>query len=235
MRYTCLLVTRQIGTLTGSRQWCYIAKRNLDAAIALYQKTYPGGKSDAFDILWTPYYLNYNPHPHSVDKLALADVRLADQTAEQRAALTARMDRAGRAAGIAFNWGGKIGPNPTTRDAHRLVHRVGAADKYDGETQRELVEAIFEAYHCRAQDISERDALVDVAQRAQIDPADVQAWLQSGSDDTGDIIDREAEASKEAVTSGVPTLIIRDKYRPEGIPDVMDLMEIFIQAKEAQP
>ncbi|KAH6675226.1 hypothetical protein F5X68DRAFT_235382, partial [Plectosphaerella plurivora] len=42
--------------------WCFIHKRNLDAAIALYQKTYPGAKFDVFKISWTPYYLNYNPH-----------------------------------------------------------------------------------------------------------------------------------------------------------------------------
>ncbi|KAI2779030.1 hypothetical protein F4815DRAFT_446628 [Daldinia loculata] len=55
--------------------WCYIAKRNLDTAIFLYRKTYPGGKSDTFSIVWTPYYLNYNPHPYSVEKDTLVHVR----------------------------------------------------------------------------------------------------------------------------------------------------------------
>ncbi|KAI1650629.1 uncharacterized protein F4817DRAFT_326830 [Daldinia loculata] len=56
-------------------KWCYIAKRNLDTAISLYRKTYPGGESDTFSIVWTPYYLNYNPHPYSVEKDTLVHVR----------------------------------------------------------------------------------------------------------------------------------------------------------------
>ncbi|KDN69576.1 putative DSBA-like thioredoxin domain-containing protein [Colletotrichum sublineola] len=214
--------------------WCYIAKRSLDSAISLYQKTYPGGKHDTFVITWMPYFLNYNPHAHSVDKLELADARLADQTPEQRAALTRRMNRAGLASGINFDWGGKLGPNLATRDAHRLVHLVGTSteDSYNSKTQHNLVEAIFNAYHCQAQDITNHNVLLDAAQRAGIRTGDAQAWLQS--DEAGDIIDQEAEKNKcTTALSGVPTLIIQNAYRPEGVPDVMDLMEIFVQIKEA--
>ncbi|KAM0334356.1 hypothetical protein ACHAQA_001382 [Verticillium albo-atrum] len=231
------LQSKEIWVPSNPSKWCYIAKRNLDAAISLYQKTYPGGKHDTFAITWTPYYLNYNPHPHSVDKLALADVRLADHTPEQRAALTKRMNQAGLASGIQFNWGGQLGPNPATRDAHRLVHLVGASasghGKYDGETQHNLVEAIFEAYHCRAQDVALHDVLSASAQRAGINAADVEAWLQSG--EAGDVVDGEAERSKAAMAhEGVPALVIQKEHRPGGIPDVMDLMEIFIRVKETQ-
>jgi predicted DsbA family dithiol-disulfide isomerase len=37
--------------------WCYIGYRRLQKAIALFQKTYPGGSRDAFNIVWRPYYL----------------------------------------------------------------------------------------------------------------------------------------------------------------------------------
>ncbi|KAK7984743.1 thioredoxin-like protein [Apiospora saccharicola] len=212
--------------------WCYIAKRNLDAAISLYQKTYPGGKDDTFVITWAPYYLNYNPHPHSVNKLELANERLADQTPEQRAALEKRMNRAGQASGIPFNWGGQLGPNPATRTAHQLVYLAGEAPgaKYDRATQTSLVEAIFDAYHCRAQDISQHDILREAAQHAGIEKADVDDWLQR--DQVGIMIDRNAEANKVATRAGVPTLVIQDSHRPEGIPDAMDLMEMFIGVRE---
>ncbi|KAK8103676.1 uncharacterized protein PG998_010709 [Apiospora kogelbergensis] len=196
-------------------------------------KTYPGGKDDTFEITWAPYYLNYNPHPHSVDKLELANERLADQTPEQRAALDKRMNRAGQASGIPFNWGGQLGPNPATRTAHQLVYLAGEATrgKYDPDKQTDLVEAIFEAYHCRAQDISRPDVLREAAQRAGMETADVDDWLQR--DQVGDMIDRDAEANKVAAGTGVPTLVIQDTHRPEGIPDAMDLMELFIQVREA--
>ncbi|KAL0941602.1 uncharacterized protein CTRU02_204365 [Colletotrichum truncatum] len=214
--------------------WCYIAKRNLDSAISLYQKTYPGGKYDTFAITWTPYYLNYNPHPHRVDKLELAESRLADMTSDQRIALNQRMTRAGLSSGINFKWGGYLGPGLATRNAHRLVHLAGAAeDRYNRVTQGNLVEAILDAYNCREQDIARDDVLVEAALRAGVRNADAEAWLQS--DEAGDVVDAKAEKSKvTAAQSGVPTLIIQGKHRPEGIPDVMDLMQTFIQIKEAQ-
>lgn len=169
--------------------------------------------------------------PNAVDKLELGEIRLADQTPEQRFALSTQMARAGRASGIDFNWGGKLGPNPATRDAHRLVHLVGRADKYDDETQCNLVEAIFDAYQCRAHDVAEHCVLREAAQRAGIDVADVDAWLQS--DEAADLIDQQAENSKERAT-GVPTIIIQHDHQPGGHPGPSDLMEIFIKVREEQ-
>lgn len=40
---------------------CYIGYRNLQRAIRLYQKTYPGGSQDVFDITWKPYFLDQVP------------------------------------------------------------------------------------------------------------------------------------------------------------------------------
>lgn len=37
---------------------CWFGSRRLQKAIALFQKTYPGGSSDAFNITWKPYYLD---------------------------------------------------------------------------------------------------------------------------------------------------------------------------------
>ncbi|KAI8242856.1 hypothetical protein K4K57_000450 [Colletotrichum sp. SAR 10_99] len=96
--------------------WCYIGKRNVDHAISLYQKTYPAGKKDTFSVTWKPYYLHYNPHPHSVDKSEVAKVRLSGMSPERQAALTLRMEQIGRSVSVNFKWGGKIGPD--TRDAH---------------------------------------------------------------------------------------------------------------------
>lgn len=38
--------------------WCYIGFRRLQKAIDLFQKTYPGGSKDTFEIEWKPFYLN---------------------------------------------------------------------------------------------------------------------------------------------------------------------------------
>jgi predicted DsbA family dithiol-disulfide isomerase len=201
----------------------------------LYQKTYPGGKEDTFLITWTPYYLDYNPHPFSVEKHTLIDVRLPDTTPQQRTALTERMNRLGRGVGIQFNWGGKIGPH--TRDAHRLIHLAqtrwpeSKLDE-DGEMQNTLVEGLFEAYHVLAQDVSERSVLRSIALRAGIDAAQVDRWLDS--DEGASVVDQQAKDSKEMTNAGVPLFIIQKKHRIDSASDPVDLMRVFIQVRKMQ-
>lgn len=38
--------------------WCYIGYRRFAKARELYQKTYPSGSKDTFNVEWKPYYLN---------------------------------------------------------------------------------------------------------------------------------------------------------------------------------
>ncbi|KAF3069696.1 DSBA-like thioredoxin domain-containing protein [Daldinia childiae] len=208
--------------------WCYIGKRNLDRAISLYQKTYPGGRSDTFAITWSPYYLEYNKAPYSVDKTELAETRLAHLTPKQRAALTLHMNRAGRAAGINFMWGGRIGPD--TREAHRLV-RLGSTKS--SEIRDAIVEGLLDAYQAREQDISERGVLRAVAVKAGIDGAEVDAWLDSDAD--ADVVDEEARKNKEIFgEEGVPAFVIQGVNRLNGAQDPLDLVEVFIKVREGQ-
>ncbi|KAI1454829.1 thioredoxin-like protein [Annulohypoxylon moriforme] len=206
--------------------WCYIAKHNLDRAISLYQKTYPGGRSDTFIITWAPYYLNYNTENHSVNKLDLAKVRLSHLTPDQHTALSQRMERAGRAAGIDFKWGGMIGPD--TRDAHRLV-RLSLTKS--AEVQDAVVEGLFSAYQERELDISDREVLRNVAVQAGINGEEVGAWLASDVDVS--VVDDEAKKNKSLFSkSGVPTFVIQDEHHLDGVQDPMDLLEVFIKVRE---
>ncbi|KAF6798127.1 DSBA-like thioredoxin domain-containing protein [Colletotrichum sojae] len=208
--------------------WCYIAKRQHDHAISLYKRTYPDGKHDVFAITWRPYYLNYNPHPHSVDKSVLAETKLADMTPERRAALTRRMDQIGRSIGINFAWGGIIGPD--TRDAHRLV-RLGRSQ--GPGVQDAVVEGLFEAYHELERDISDKEVLRGVAVAVGMDAVEVEEFLAS---DTGtDEVDEEEKRTREvAGGSGVPTFVIQGVHRLEGAQDPSDIYEVFVKVKEAE-
>ncbi|KAL1848786.1 hypothetical protein Plec18170_007797 [Paecilomyces lecythidis] len=154
--------------------WCYIGKRNLDRAIALHRKVYPGGRSDVFLIKWRPYYLDYNHHPHSVDKGELIEERLSNMTPEQRTALFNRMSQIRRSVGIHFRGGGKIG---STRDAHRLVHFIQAKALQPAsggdDTTSIVVEKLFEAYHELEMDISDQAVLKSLSVDAGLNPDEV--------------------------------------------------------------
>ncbi|KZL87544.1 dsba-like thioredoxin domain-containing protein [Colletotrichum incanum] len=206
--------------------WCYIGKRKLDRAIALYQKTYPGGKNDVFAITWRPYYLDYNPSTHSIDKSLLAETKLSGMSPERRAALTQRMEQIGRFVGINFKWGGKIGPD--TRDAHHLV-RIGCAE--NPETAEILVEKLFEAYHELERDISELEVLLDIAAGAGLESAEVEGLIRSGAG-LNEVDEDEKRGREISGGSGVPMFIIQGVHVLEGAQDASDFYEAFVQVKE---
>ncbi|KAI0010951.1 thioredoxin-like protein [Xylariaceae sp. FL0662B] len=207
--------------------WCFIGKRNLEKAINIYQKTYPGGKDDAFSITWRPYYLNYNSSPHSVDKRELAETKLSGMSLERREAITKRMDQIGRSVGINFRWGGKIG---RTQDAHRLVHLSRAKSP---EVQNALVNKIFEAYHEHERDISSHEILREIATSVGFDESDLDKYLESDLDVEN--VDDEARIYREmAKGSGVPTFIIQGTNLINGAGDLGESMEVFAKVREGE-
>ncbi|OJJ32667.1 hypothetical protein ASPWEDRAFT_42681 [Aspergillus wentii DTO 134E9] len=204
--------------------WCYIGKRRLDRAIALYRKTYPGGRDDVFQITWRPYYLDYNTSsPDSIEKSELAEKKLAGMRPEQRTALTQRMSQLGRSVGINFKWGGRIG---STRDAHRLIHLSQTKSE---DITNALVEKLFEAYHELERDISSRELLFEIAVDAGLDASEVEEYLNGSGSST---VDEEAQKNKETFGS-VPVFIIQGIRRLEGAQESTDFMEIFAQVKDS--
>ncbi|KAG2413014.1 hypothetical protein HFD88_010573 [Aspergillus terreus] len=209
--------------------WCYIGKHSLDRAIALYRKTYPGGRNDTITIKWRPFYLNPNRHGHSVPKSVLFNERLKDKTPEQRAAMVKRLDKVAQSVGVCISYEGMIGAD--TRDAHRLVYRSREDPSISSEVHGELVEKLLEAYHARGLDISRLEVLKEVAVGAGIEAPVVETWL---TEDVGDVVDEEARRYREVEEiRGVPRFLFQGKYEWDG-DDLYEFMEIMgkIKAEE---
>ncbi|KAK2601789.1 hypothetical protein QQS21_004673 [Conoideocrella luteorostrata] len=205
--------------------WCFIGKRKLDQAISLYKKTYPGGKEDVFQIAWRPYFLNYSNSATSVDKLDLANTKLAHMSAEQRSALGLRMSRIGHSVGINFKWGGRVG---RTENAHKLVYM---SRSLSADTQNALVEALFQAYHENEKDISSRAVLLEIATRIGINEEQVTECLDNVDDEAN--VEAEAMQFQSQISgSGVPAFLIHGDHKLSGAQEIQDFMEIFIKVKE---
>lgn len=171
------------------------------------------------------HILNYGPSTHSVDKHEITDARLGSMTPEQRTKLFQRMNQIGRAVGINFQGGGKIGD---TRQAHRLVRLSRTKSP---EIQNALVDGIFAAYHELEKDISSKDVLREIAIGSGLDGAVVDEWLHS--DLEAEDVDEEAQRNRDTLAgSGVPAYIIQGSHRINGAEDAQDFMEIFIKVKE---
>ncbi|KAI9896656.1 hypothetical protein N3K66_008828 [Trichothecium roseum] len=216
--------------------WCFILHRNIRRAIALYQKTYPGGSSDAFDIVHHPYYLNYNNLPDlnyatlergSLPKSVVADRKLAHMSAEQREALAKKFERIGRGVGIEFRHGGNVG---RTVLPHRLLRTVAGR-----EVQETLAEALFSAYHEQERDISDPEVVREIARGVGIAEGHVNRALDDESDLAREVDEEEARNRAGVAGKGVPVVTIQGEKRVEGAGDIMEFMEMFIEVKERAP
>lgn len=168
-----------------------------------------------------------------MDKKALADKKLAHMSPEQRTGLMNRMDQIGRAVGIRFNHDGKIG---RTRDAHRLILLSQIEDQkksVGGKLQDNMAERLFEAYHERAEDISDRVVLREIARDILgLGTKEVDAWLDD--EENGKRVDNEARRNLDLVKSGVPVFLIQgEAYCVDGAQDISDFLEIFGKIREA--
>ena len=189
-----------------------------------------------FSIRWRPYLLDYQRYipagTRSVDKSEVTKVKLAGLTAAQLATAKQRMDQTGRACGISFKWGGRIG---STRDAQSLIMLAQQQQQQKQKpiaVQNALVDGLFEAYHEQERDICSRDVLREVALAAGLEADEVDEWLDS--DAGGKEFDEEAARNKETVGAGVPMFIIQRVHRVDGAQDPLDFLEIFAQIKEQE-
>lgn len=196
---------------------CYIGHKILDRAIALFQKTYPGGSSDEFKFTFLPYYLN----PNDPEKGISWSERVALKNGDERVnAIRTRLQRVGRANGIEFSFNSKIGK---TRDSHRLVRHAPP------ESRKALVEEIFRLHFEQDADITSHADLTKAAVAVGMSKSDVTAFLQSN--EGGSEVDRMAAEAREAGVSGVPTIEING-HTVVGAEDASEIYETLVKVKE---
>lgn len=132
-----------------------------------------------------------------------------------------RLAQLGAQEGIHFAFGGMTG---NTRDSHRLI-QLGKTKSPAMQTR--VVEELFTAYFEQERDITSRTVLQDCGEKAGLEAAEVEAWLQS--DQGGPEVDREvAEAQRDFVT-GVPNFTIDGKFEIQGAEDPSAFVEVFEQ------
>ena len=184
--------------------WCYIGKRNLEAALA----DLPGVQAE---IHWRPYQLDATIPDGGLDRRAYLERKFGARVSE----IYGRVSEAGAAAGIPFAFEA-IARSPNTLDAHRLIrwsHSAGAQDA--------VVERLFRDFFIEGKDIGDRAVLVDAARACGMD-GDVVAKLLDSDADKEDVRGEIASAQDLGVT-GVPFFILNGKFALPGAqpPDVL--------------
>lgn len=178
--------------------WCFIGKRNLEAALA-QRPDLPVA------VHWRAFQLNPDMPAEGMSRDAYMRAKFGDSAGGQ---MYDRVKSAGQAAGIAFDFDA-IKHTPNTVAAHRLIALAGQDSVQDA-----VVEALFTAYFQQGQDIGDRDVLAGIAQAAGMSEQAVGRLLQS--DDQEAEIRAEDSIARQTGVNGVPCFILDRAFAVSG-------------------
>jgi predicted DsbA family dithiol-disulfide isomerase len=198
--------------------WCYIGKRRLEAALLLRDEAMP-------QVRWHPFQLNPDLPSGGVDRRAYLEEKFGGP--ERAREIYARVEAAGREAGIAFHFE-RIARQPNTLDAHRLIAWAQSAPV--GNVDR-LVERLFRAYFEEGIDIGDVEELVRLAGDAGYETAAARAHLASAAGRA------EVAAADERIRSmgigGVPFFIFNQRIAVSGAQPPEVLRDALSQSESA--
>ena len=177
--------------------WCYIGKRNLEAALADLPDI-------EVDIRWRPYQLDATIPPEGLERRAYMQRKFGNRIDE----IHQRLTQAGAAAGLDFAFD-DIERSPNTLDAHRLIRWAASANAQDA-----IVERLFHDFFVAGKDIGDRNVLLDAARDCGMDPK-IVGDLLDGDADKESVREEIASAQSIGVT-GVPFFILDGKFALPG-------------------
>jgi len=195
--------------------WCFIGKRNLEAALRTWNQQNPGEESPR--VRWHPFQLNPGLPQEGIPRERYVAEKFGGP--ERAKEIYARVANAGRQAGIEFRFDA-IQRQPNTVDAHRLIHV-----SEDEGLQDMMVETLFRSYFLDAADLTSKEKLVDIAADAGMARQKIETYLESDADRL--LIENADHRARTIGVQGVPFFIFDQKYAvsgaqpPEVLVDVM--------------
>ena len=127
--------------------WCYIGKRNVEAALKYYQRAYPEERQP--EVFWMPYLLHASIPREGMDRKEYLKRRFPGDANSPE--MFDRVIRAGKGVGLEYRFD-LITRQPNSINAHRLIRFAGQHQAPDS-----VVEAIFNAYFLQGKDVSDID------------------------------------------------------------------------------
>lgn len=137
-----------------------------------------------------------------------------------------RVVMAGRQLGIAFDYE-KMKVQPNTLDAHRLMLHAEAMGRQD-----ELAEELFKAHFTEGANLTDANALADIAGRAGLDRMQAAAYLAAG--EGRDAISRADAEARNAGIGGVPFFIFNRRIGVSGAQEPDTLLQAMEQSLQEQ-
>jgi predicted DsbA family dithiol-disulfide isomerase len=196
--------------------WCFIGKRRLEGALALYAKAHPD--APAPQVTWRPFQLNPGMPDEGMPRAEYVQRKFGDRGG----AVYDRVSGVGREVGIPFAFD-RIARQPNTLAAHSLIEAAQAHGVQDA-----VVEALFRAYFLEGVDLTVPENLAAIAAAAGLDRAAAEAWLADPGKRDGAAA--EDQRAREIGVEGVPFFIFNGRLAVSGAHPAETLFEAMNQA-----
>jgi predicted DsbA family dithiol-disulfide isomerase len=205
--------------------WCYIGKRQIEAALALYAHQNPG--ADQPRVTWRPFQLN--------PQLPAEGMSREDYVAQKFGAarsknVYARVAAVGAEHGIAFAFD-RIARQPNTVAVHSLMALAAAAGAQTDGLQDRVNEAFLHAYFLDGVDLTKTENLVAIATAAGLDRAKVEQCLADPR--SRQAVEQEEQRARAIGVEGVPFFIFNGKLAVSGAQGSEALLDAMRQAETA--
>lgn len=198
--------------------WCYIGKRRIEAALALYRERFPDKPEPL--VRWWPFQLNPDMPVEGVPRSEYLERKFGKDAAGQT---YSRVSAVGREVGIPFAFD-KMVRQPNTMAAHSLI---ALAVEYG--VQHDLKEILLNAYFIEGQNFTDEATLVRLAVAAGIPEAAARECL--ASEVAREQVAHHEEQARKLGISGVPFFIFNGAVGVSGAQEAETLLEAMIKAE----
>ena len=205
--------------------WCFIGKRRLERALA--ERPQPDLR-----LRWRAFQLNPDMPEGGMDRQRYLELKFGG--AADARSIYDQVRAAGESEGIEFAFD-EMRRTPNTVDSHRLIRHAGNTAHQGRGRQDAVVQALFDAYFLRAEDIGDREVLAAAAAEAGLDAEATRAFL--ASDAEAEAVRAEDLGARQAGINGVPCFIFNGRHTLSGAqpPEVLfQLFDLANQEEEAE-
>ena len=184
--------------------------------MGLYRERHPGGPEPA--VRWLPFQLNPDLPENGIPR----EEYVARKFGARGKGVNERVTLAGRQVGIPFAYE-KMQVQPNTLNAHRLMLYAEREGRQD-----EMAEELFSAHFTEGANLTDRETLAGIAERAGLHRKGAADYLAGEQD--RDVIARADVEARNAGIGGVPFFIFNHQIGISGAQDPETLLEAMEQA-----
>ena len=200
--------------------WCFIGKRRLERALA--ERPQPD-----LTIHWRAFQLNPDMPAGGMDRSQYLELKFGG--ASNADAIYDQVRAAGESEGIDFAFE-RMKRTPNTIDSHRLIRYAGQKAQQGQGRQGAVVQALFDAYFLRAEDIGDPEVLVAAAAEAGLEAEETRAFL--AGDAEAEAVRAEDRNARQAGISGVPCFLFNGQHALAGAHPPEVLHQLFDLANQ---